>query len=88
MSKVEELKAEYEAAIEVAELEDRLVALKAGGDPKELREVKDRLRELRCVYRLAREGFHIVDGELVEVVDATASPATIETSAAVTESEV
>lgn len=86
MSKADDLRDEYEAALEVVTLEDELVALKASGDnPERLREVKHQLRELRCVYRLARDGFHIVDGELVAVSDGTAAPATIETTAAVKE---
>jgi hypothetical protein len=57
MGKADDLKAEYAAAIEIAELEDELVALKADpGDGKKLRKVKDRLRQARFEQRTAREG--------------------------------
>lgn len=57
MGKADDLKAEYAAAIEIAELEDELVALKADpGDGKKLRKVKDRLRQARFEQRSAREG--------------------------------
>jgi hypothetical protein len=78
MGKADDLKAEYEVAVKVADLEDELVALKAKRDegdkePARLRAVKDELREWRTVLRLGRpapdgshNGFNIVDGQLVE----------------------
>ena len=57
MGKADDLKAEYEAALAVAELEDKLVALKEKpGNGKKLREVKDALRQARFEQRTAREG--------------------------------
>jgi hypothetical protein len=54
VSRADELRAE----LAMAELEDELVKLKKAksGDPKKLREVKNRLREARRVSRQAREG--------------------------------
>jgi hypothetical protein len=50
MSRADEIRARADAEIAVAELEDQLLAAKAAGqDPP--REVKDRLREARRVYR-------------------------------------
>jgi hypothetical protein len=57
MGKAEDLKAEYAGQIELAELEDELVRLKAEpGDGKKLRKVKDQLRAARYEQRTAREG--------------------------------
>ncbi len=56
MGKAAALKAEYAAAIKIAELEDELVALKAKpGDGKRLRKVKADLRQARHEQRTARE---------------------------------
>lgn len=79
-----ELEAELEAKLEYLVLEEEMIALKASGDdPKRLREVKNKVRELRCVYRLAREGWVIVDGQLVPRNDAVVAPATVQVSAGV-----
>lgn len=57
MSKADALRAEYEQALAVAELEDELVRLKEEpGDGKRLREVKHQLRAARRAQRTAREG--------------------------------
>ena len=57
MGKADDLKAEYAAAIAMAELEDELVRLKGEpGDGKKLRKVKDQLRQARHEHRTAREG--------------------------------
>lgn len=57
MGKADDLKAEYAERIAIAELEDKLVALKAKpGDGKKLREVKHALRQARLEQRTAREG--------------------------------
>jgi hypothetical protein len=56
MGKADDLKAEYAAAIAMAELEDELVKLKAEpGDGKKLRQVKHKLRDARREQRTARE---------------------------------
>jgi len=56
MGKVDDLKAEYAAAIAMAELEEQLVALKENpGDGKKLRKVKEQLRQARFEQRTARE---------------------------------
>ena len=74
MSRVDELKAEYDAALAVAKLEDELLALKASGKkPDRLRDVKLELREARRVHRLEREG------------EGVAAPAAIKASATVKE---
>lgn len=57
MGKVEDLKAAHAAELALAELEDKLVKLKKKpGDGKELRKVKDALRQARQQQRTAREG--------------------------------
>jgi hypothetical protein len=57
MGKADDLRAEHAAAIELAELEDELVRLKADpGNGKRLRKVKDQLRQVRFEQRTAREG--------------------------------
>lgn len=71
MSRADELRAKYEAELAVLELEEELVVAKDSDDPETLRDVKDRLRETRRVFREQRAG------------DATVSPATIETTAGV-----
>jgi hypothetical protein len=67
MSRADALREEYEAAVKVAELEDRLVALKAehprcdtcgrreGDQSDELVAVKEELRAWRYVLRLGRQ---------------------------------
>jgi len=54
MSRADDLRAE----LELAELEDELVAAKAedGGDPDAYRDLKDRVRAARQAFREAREG--------------------------------
>lgn len=65
MTDVGKLREQHAAELEVAELEAELVVLKAAGDnPEGLRDVKNRLRELRVVYRLKREGWLIIGGGL------------------------
>lgn len=73
MSRVEELRAKYEAELAVAELEDRLVAMKADpdADPGELRDLKLQLREARRKFRTLRAG------------DAAVNPATVEATTSV-----
>lgn len=68
MARVDELRAEFEVAVKVAELEDRLVELKAahprcdgcgrrqGDEHPDLAAVKRELRDLRFVLRLGRQG--------------------------------
>jgi hypothetical protein len=52
MTRADDLRAE----LELAELEDELVAAKdAGGDPDELREIKDKVRAARQAHREARQ---------------------------------
>jgi hypothetical protein len=67
VSRVQHLREEYEVAVKAAELEDRLVELKAaqsrcgecgrrsGAQSEELVAVKDELRALRYVLRLGRQ---------------------------------
>lgn len=69
MSRVDEIRAKYEAELAIAELEDELLEGKLTG--AELSDVKARLREARRVFRLQREG------------DAAASPETIQVTATV-----
>jgi hypothetical protein len=53
MTRADDLRAE----LALAELEDELVDAKAaGGDPDELREIKDKVRAARQAHREAREG--------------------------------
>lgn len=78
MSRVDDLRAAYEAELAVAELEDQLVAAKAtvercgecgrrtSVDPPELRDLKTQVRQARRGLRELREG------------GATASPSTVE----------
>jgi hypothetical protein len=73
MSRADELRARYAAELAVLDLEDELVAAKDAGDLEAIRDVKDRLRSARQSFRESRAG------------DGTASPATIETSATVTD---
>ncbi len=64
MSRADDIRARHAAEdaaraaeLELAELEDQLIALKANpGDGEALRAVKEQLREARRVSRLAREG--------------------------------
>lgn len=73
MSRADELKALHAAELAVVELEDQLVAAKAGGE--DLAEVKANLRQARQHYRELRT---------VEDVDpdaAVAHPDTVNTSA-------
>jgi hypothetical protein len=64
VSRADDLRAEYEVAVQVAELEDELAALKSGGDPVRLRDVKNELRALRHVLRLGRQAD---DGSVAEL---------------------
>lgn len=73
MTRAEAVKAEYEIALKVAQLEDKVIRLKQEDpDSKALHTAKDELREWRCVLRLGRpapdgshQGFNIVNGQLV-----------------------
>lgn len=71
MSRAEQIRARYEAELEVAELEDELVAAKESGEVP--RELKLQLREARRQFRLERAG------------SAQVSPATVEVTAGVNE---
>jgi hypothetical protein len=73
VSRVDQVRARYEAEMAVAELEDELVAAKGSGTPDEVRDVKARLREARRAFREQRSG------------DATAAPETVTVTADVTE---
>lgn len=65
MSRVDEVRAAYERELAVAEAEDELVRLKGEGTPEQLREHKQRLRELRHAYRTERAGGTIASPEVV-----------------------
>lgn len=66
MSRAEQIRARYEAELEVAELEDELVAAKEAGEVP--RELKLQLREARRQFRLERAGSAQVSPATVEVV--------------------
>lgn len=84
MSRADALREEYEVAVKVAELEDRLVELKAahprcsecgrrqGDEHPDLTAVKHELRALRYVLRLGRQS----DPESVEALAAIRESAT------------
>jgi hypothetical protein len=67
VSRADDLRAEYEVAVQVAELEDELAALKSGGDPVRLRDVKNELRALRHVLRLGRQSDDASVAELAAI---------------------
>jgi hypothetical protein len=72
MSRADDLRAKHEAELAVIELEDELAAAK-DSDNGASRELKDRLREARRVFRELRAG------------EAVAAPAAITVSAEVSE---
>lgn len=78
MSRADELRAKHEAELAVIELEDELAAAK-DSDEGASRELKERLREARRVFREQRAG------EPAEPGDAIASPDTISATAEVQE---
>lgn len=56
MSRADDLRAEYEQRLALAEAEDRLVELKESGDAEALAAHKHEVRQLRRTVREAREG--------------------------------
>jgi len=76
MSRADDLRAGLEAELAVVELEDELLAAKEAGEVP--RELKDRLREARRVFREQRSGV-AGDG------DAVVNPAAVQASASVQE---
>lgn len=64
MSRADELRAQYEAELAVAELEEELAAAKDTAEGPS-RELKERLREARRVFREQRAGAPVADGDAV-----------------------
>jgi len=77
VGRADDLRAGLEAELAVVELEDELLAAKETGEVP--RELKDRLREARRVFREQRAGVPAGEGDVV------ASPAAVEASASVQE---
>jgi len=73
LSRADELKALHAAELAVVELEDQLVAAKAGGG-ENLAEVKAKLRQARQQYRELRTA----EGADPDAGDAVAHPATVD----------